>query len=107
MPVPIRTTVSPKPVFWLTVLPSGSEGVHSSGARVSTARRAVLLGAQACVAAFGQNKGPTKYKWVEELFDYKRELGVSVQTIMGLKKTQFNSADFGAVVVSTYAAAHT
>ena len=53
------------------------------------------------------NKAPTKYKMVEELFDYQRELGVSVQTIMGMKKTVFDSVDFGSIVVSTYAAAHT
>jgi len=50
---------------------------------------------------------PEKYKRVEELFDYQRELGVSVQTVLGLKKTRFNNnnEDFGCIVVSTYAAA--
>ncbi len=82
-------------------------GVHStSAAQQTSVRRAVLLGAQAAVCAYGQNKGPTKYKTVEELFDYQRELGVSVQTIFGMKKTVFNSVDFGSVVISTYAAAH-
>jgi len=82
-------------------------GVHSvSNAQQTSVRRAVLLGAQAAVCAYGQNKGPTKYKTVEELFDYQRELGVSVQTIFGMKKTVFNSVDFGSVVISTYAAAH-
>jgi N4-gp56 family major capsid protein len=75
--------------------------------QVTTVRRAVLLGAQAAVCAFGMNKAPTKYKMVEELFDYHRERGVSVQTIMGMKKTVFDSVDFGSIVVSTYAAAHT
>lgn len=82
-------------------------GVNSStGAQITTVRRAVLLGAQAAVAAFGMNKAPTKYKMVEELFDYQRELGVSAQTILGMKKTVFDSVDFGSIVVSTYAAAH-
>lgn len=82
-------------------------GVRSdTGVQITTARRAVLLGAQSAVCAYGMNKGPTKYKTVEELFDYQRELGVSVQTILGMKKTVFNSVDFGTVVVSTYAAAH-
>lgn len=82
-------------------------GVNSStGAQVTAVRRAVLLGAQACVAAFGMNKSATRYKLVEELFDYQRELGVSAQTILGMKKTVFDSTDFGTVVVSTYAAAH-
>lgn len=78
----------------------------STGAQITTVRRAVLLGAQSAVAAFGMNKAPTKYKMVEELFDYQRELGVSAQTILGMKKTVFDSVDFGTIVVSTYAAAH-
>lgn len=82
-------------------------GVNSStGAQIATVRRAVLLGAQSAVAAFGMKTAPEKYKRVEELFDYQRQLGVSVQTVLGMKKTVFNGEDFGAIVVSTYAAAH-
>lgn len=82
-------------------------GVNAStGAQITTVRRAVLLGAQSAVAAFGMKTAPDKYKTVEELFDYQRELGVSVQTVVGMKKTVFNSADFGVVVVATYAAPH-
>jgi N4-gp56 family major capsid protein len=83
-------------------------GVNSStGATISTVRRAVLLGAQSAVMSFGMKTAPEKYKRVEELFDYQRELGVSVQTVLGLKKTRFNNnnEDFGCIVVSTYAAA--
>lgn len=82
-------------------------GVNSStGATISTVRRAVLLGAQSAVAAFGMKTAPEKYKRVEELFDYQREMGVSVQTVLGMKKTRFdnNSEDFGCIVISTYAA---
>ena len=75
----------------------------SSAAEITTVRRAVFLGAQAGVIAFGQNRGPTSYKWVEEMFDYQRELGVAVQTVMGMKKTVFNSVDFGSIVIPTYA----
>ena len=84
-------------------------GVNSSTlAAVSTVRRAVLLGAQSAVVAFGRrtDKSP-HYKWVEKTFDYDRELGVSAQTVYGLKKCVYNSLDFGTVVVSSYAAAHT
>lgn len=82
-------------------------GVNSStGAQITTVRRAVLLGAQSSVVAFGMKTAPNKYKTVEELFDYQRELGVSCQTIWGMKKTVFNSEDFGTIVVSTYAAPH-
>jgi hypothetical protein len=83
-------------------------GVNSAtGAQINTVRRAVLLGAQSAVTAFGMKTAPEKYKRVEELFDYQRELGVSVQTVLGMKKTRFsNGEDFGTIVVSTYAAPH-
>lgn len=80
-------------------------GVNAStSAEITTVRRAVLLGAQAAVIAFGQGRGETEYKWQEETFDYERELGVAVKTIFGMKKCVFNSEDFGSIVVSTYAA---
>ena len=85
-------------------------GVNSTtGAEVPNVRRAVLLGAQAAVVGFSQNNSPTKYQTVEELFDYQRELGVAVKTVMGMKKTQFGTGtnnaqvDFGVIVLSTYA----
>lgn len=83
-------------------------GVNAStGAADTDTRRAVLLGAQSAVIATGSSNGETEYEWVEELFDYKRWLGVGVKSIFGMKKTVFNSVDFGTVVVSSYAAAHT
>ena len=84
-------------------------GVNSSTlASISTVRRAVFLGAQAAICGYGTNfnEGDGAYKWVEETFDYKRELGVSVQSLTGLKKSVFNSEDFGSLVVSTYATSH-
>ncbi|WP_455479210.1 N4-gp56 family major capsid protein [Bartonella sp. B23] len=78
---------------------------------VSNVRRAVLLGAQSAVIAFGKNRGATRYKLVEELFDYEREFGVAAKTIIGMKKTCFNlpgSAqgiqDFATIVIPTYGA---
>lgn len=83
-----------------------TSGVNSStGAAVTTVKRAVLLGAQAAVIGFGANGGPGKMRWNEELLDHKRKLEVSAWSIWGLKKTIYNSADFGTVVVSSYAAA--
>ena len=83
-------------------------GVNSTtGAAVTTVRRAIFCGAQAGLMAFGQDGGPSKMDWVEELFDYKNQLGVSCGLIAGLKKTQFNNNDFGVITVSTYAAKHT
>jgi N4-gp56 family major capsid protein len=85
-------------------------GVNSStAASISTVRRAVFLGAQACAMGFGTdfNEGDGAYKWREEEFDYGRELGVNVQSLLGMTKCVFNSLDFGSITISTYAAAHT
>jgi len=84
-----------------------SQGVHSTtGAAISTVRRAVLCGAQSCAIGFGQNSGFKQMSWQEKLFDYQNQLGVSAGAIFGIKKLQFNSLDFGTIVCSTYAAAH-
>ena len=83
-------------------------GVNSTtGASISTVRRAVLLGAQAGAYAVGQNHQKADFKWAEETFDYEREIGVSAMTIMGIKKCQFNGNDHGVIVASSYAASHT
>jgi len=82
-------------------------GISNAGAGLTSTRRAVFCGAQAGAIAFGKEfSDGVNYKWVEELFDYERELGVSAQTVWGLKKTVFNGIDFGAIVATTYAAAH-
>jgi len=68
----------------------------------------VLLGAQAAVIGYGRQEGQnkdTRYRWNEELLDHKRKLEVSAWSIWGVKKSVFNSADFGTLVISTYAAA--
>lgn len=77
-------------------------GLDATGKEMPNVRRAVLLGAQAGVIAFGKGRSADKYKLVEELFDYQRELGVAAKTVFGFKKTVFNDEDFGSVVVSTY-----
>lgn len=84
-----------------------TNGVSAAGADVPTVKRAVLLGGQAAMMAFGQDNGPNKLTWNEELFDHKRRLEISALTIHGLKKTKYNNLDYGTVVVSTYAAAST
>jgi N4-gp56 family major capsid protein len=81
-----------------------TNGVNSTtGAAVTNARRAVLCGAQAAAFATGRDgTGPEKMNWVEELFDYNNQLGVAAGMIGGLKKLQFNSADFSTLVFATY-----
>ncbi len=86
-------------------------GVSNAGAALTSTRRAVLLGAQAVAMGFGQKNAPSKLRWNEELFDHKRRLEVSAWSIFGMKKIQFGTpggtVDFGTVVISTWAAAHT
>jgi len=83
-------------------------GVHSTTkAEQTSTRRALFLGAQSCMVAFSSKFSKmSPYKWVEKKFDYDRELGVSVQSLMGMKKCIFNSEDFGTITVSSYAASH-
>jgi N4-gp56 family major capsid protein len=78
----------------------------SAAAGAGNVRRAVLCGAQAAMLAFGQDNSPSKFTWVEKLFDFDNQFGVAAGTIFGLKKTVFNSVDFSTVVMPTYAVAH-
>ncbi|EJF92650.1 N4-gp56 family major capsid protein [Bartonella tamiae] len=85
-------------------------GLKADGTEIETVRRAVLLGAQSGVIAYGQKTSGTRYDLVEELFDYQRELGVGAKAIIGMKKTQFKASDnntvnqdFATIVVPTWA----
>ncbi len=84
---------------------SQGASVAASTTAITTVRRAVFCGAQAAMIGFGRDNGPERYTWVEELFDYENELGVSGGSIFGFKKTVFNSLDFSTIVMSSYAAA--
>jgi N4-gp56 family major capsid protein len=82
-------------------------GISNAGAAQTSTRRAVFCGAQAAAIGFGKEfSNGSHFKWIEELFDYERELGVSAQTVWGMKKSVFNSQDFGTIVATTYAVAH-
>lgn len=73
---------------------------------INTVRRSTFCGAQAGMVAFGRDNNINRFTWVEELFDYENQLGVAAGLIWGLKKTRFNNADFGTIVMSSYAVAH-
>ena len=79
-------------------------GVSATSTNDTDTRRAVMCGAQAAAFAYGQKQGATEMSWVEELFDYENQLGVSAGMIAGLTKLTFNSKDFGTIVLSSYAA---
>jgi hypothetical protein len=82
-------------------------GYHSTTfAEITTVRRAVLVGADSMMLAFGSaSKGPTRFLWREQRDDYERKWGVAATLILGMKKSTFNSADWGTIVIPTYAPA--
>ncbi len=67
----------------------------------TTVRRAIFCGAQAACFATGRRDKGNQMKWVEEYFDYENELGVAASMIWGLKKSIYDSIDFGSLVIST------
>jgi Protein of unknown function (DUF4043) len=70
---------------------------------VANTKRALGLGAQAAVLAFGRGQDESqKFRWLEELRDYGRQIGIGVSAIWGLVKVQFNSTDFGVAGIDTY-----
>jgi N4-gp56 family major capsid protein len=72
-----------------------------------TAARALFLGAQAGIMAWGQNGGPGRWTWHEELDDRGNALAITSGSIFGVTKSRFNSLDFGVMAVDTYAATPT
>lgn len=65
-------------------------------------KRAIFAGAQAACIGFARKNGANKYSWKEKGFDYDNELGVAAGAIWGLKKSRFNSKDFGSIICPTY-----
>lgn len=69
------------------------------------AARALVLGAQAGVMAFGNSGGTDagagRWKYIEKNFDYENQAGFAVETILGVKKLQLNSKDFGVFALDT------
>ena len=75
---------------------------YGAGANVLAAR-ALFLGRQAAVVAYG-TAGGLRYSWEENTKDYGNEPTVASGFIGGLKKTTFNSRDFGVIAIDTAAA---
>lgn len=87
------------------ILHSHQSGIRFSdygvGADVSAAR-ALFMGRQAGVVAYGTGKG-ARFDWKEEVEDYGNEPTVASGTIVGVKKTRFNKKDFGVMAIDTAA----
>lgn len=67
------------------------------------AARALLMGRQAGVVAYGSSGNGTRMSWVEKLHDAESRVAIYAGTIMGFKKTRFNQRDFGVIAVDTAA----
>jgi N4-gp56 family major capsid protein len=72
------------------------------GSGTNNARRGVFAGAQAAIWGSGQDNADTEMSWSEEMFDYGNRLGVKAGRIYGVKKTVFNSEDFGVITMASY-----
>lgn len=68
------------------------------------AARALFLGRQAAVVAYGSPGGGLRYDWHEETRDNGNQVIISSSTIEGVQKTRFNGRDFGVTALDTYAA---
>lgn len=74
------------------------------------ANRALFLGVQAGVVAFGTPGGGgasniARFSWYEEEDDRGNQMVVDTSSIFGIKKTRYNGKDFGVIAVDTYAVA--
>lgn len=69
----------------------------------TTAARALLLGAQSGMIAWGGGvKGVGRYSWNEETDDRGNALVITAGAIYGVKKSEYNSKNFGVIAVDTY-----
>lgn len=75
---------------------------YGAGGNVE-AGRALFLGRQAGVCAYGTTGG-MRFYWKEEMKDYENEPTFASGTIMGFKKTRFNGLDFGVISIDTASA---
>lgn len=73
------------------------------GSGAVTAARALCLGSQAGVIAWGGGqRGVGRYSWNEEKDDRGNALAITSGAIFGQKKTRYNNKDFGVIAVDTY-----
>jgi N4-gp56 family major capsid protein len=72
---------------------------YGAGSNVNAAR-ALLLGRQAAVVAYGTSGG-IRYSWEENTKDYGNEPTVASGFIGGMKKTRFNGKDFGVIAIDS------
>lgn len=76
-------------------------GVNSNTAQTNT-RRAVFVGRQAATMALGQGFGTAGYSFKQDDADVKNRLDISVTAVWGLKRSVYNSVDYGAIAIVHY-----
>ncbi|MDF3073457.1 MAG: Bcep22 gp55 [Alphaproteobacteria bacterium] len=67
------------------------------------AARALFLGRQAGVVAYGNSGGGMRYTWEEEVDDFGNNPQIASGFIAGIKKARFNNKDFGVISIDTAA----
>lgn len=67
------------------------------------AARAMFLGAQALVAAYGSPGSGLRFDWNEETEDRGNQVVISSSTVLGIKKAVYNNRQFSALALDTYA----
>jgi N4-gp56 family major capsid protein len=76
---------------------------YGAGANVAAAR-ALFMGEQAAVCAFGSPGTGLRFDWNEEKRDNGNQVVISTSSIFGVKKVRFNSKDYGQLSLDTAAA---
>jgi len=80
---------------------------YGAGSNVAAAR-ALFMGAQAAVCAFGSPGTGLRYDWHEEMQDRGNQVVITTSAIAGIKKTRFGESgsekDFGVIALDTAAA---
>lgn len=66
------------------------------------AARALFLGAQSGLVAYGREGGPSNIKWHEELKNGGKQLYISTYAIFGNKQSRYNSKTFGLIAEDSY-----
>lgn len=74
---------------------------YGSGVNLPAAR-ALFLGAQAGVVAYGSASG-LRFTWTEEVKDHGNDPKIAAGVILGAKKSRFDGKDFGVLSIDTYA----
>lgn len=75
---------------------------YGAGGNVSGAR-ALLLGRQAGVVAYGSGGNKTRMSWVEVMTDAENQIEIYCGVIMGMKKTRYNGMDYAVCALDSAA----